>query len=101
MLDQLEYRIAGNFHRTLFSEISETSRIFQKFFTKINGALKFFKPVAKKEKITEIFENIFPKYSLKRIFQKFKISGYTVYGTYEISILGRSLFNCDLFLSCG
>jgi len=47
-----------------------------------NGALKFFKPVAKKEKITENFENIFPKYPLKRIFRKFrltKISGYTVF----------------------
>jgi len=71
------YRIAGNFRRTLFSEISG---IFRKFFYK-NGALKFFKPVAKKEKITKNFKNIFPKYPLKRIFQKFrltKISGYTV-----------------------
>jgi len=43
--------------------------------------LKFFKPVAKKENITKNFKNIFPKYSLKRIFQKFKltkISSYTV-----------------------
>jgi len=43
---------------------------------------KVFKPVAKKEKITENFENIFPKYSLKIIYRKFrltKISGYTVY----------------------
>jgi len=32
-----------------------------------NGSLKVFKPVAKKEKITENFGNIFPKYSLERI----------------------------------
>jgi len=45
------YHIARNLHRTLFSEILETSGIFQKFLQ--NGALKFFKPVAKKEKITK------------------------------------------------
>jgi len=42
------YRIARNFHRTLFLEISETSGIFRNFLQ--NGALKFFKLVAKKEK---------------------------------------------------
>jgi len=75
---EASYCIAGNFCRSLFLEILETSRIFQKNFLQ-NGALKFLKPVAKKEKITK---NIFPKYSLKRIFQKFKfakISGYMVY----------------------
>jgi len=31
----LKYRIAGNFHRILFSEILETSGIFQIFFYKM------------------------------------------------------------------
>jgi len=62
----ISYRIAGNFHRTLFLEISETSGIFRNFLR--NGTLKFFKPVAKKEKITENFEIIFLKYPLKSIF---------------------------------
>jgi len=34
-LNVLSYRIARNFHRTLFSEISETLGIFQKFFYKM------------------------------------------------------------------
>jgi len=80
ILYKLIYRIARNFRSTLFSEISETSGIFRKFFYEM-VLYKFFKPAAKKEKITENFENIFPKYPLKRIFRKFrltKISGYTV-----------------------
>jgi len=74
------YHIARNFHRTLFSEISETSGIFQKNFTK--WCFKIFQACSKEEKITENFENTFLKYSLKRIFPKFKltkISGYTVF----------------------
>jgi len=50
----------------------ENFRNFPKKFLR-NGALKLFKPVAKNERITENFENIFPKYSLKRIFRKFKL----------------------------
>jgi len=76
------YRIAGNFRRTLFSEISETSGIFRNFFYE-NAALRT--------------ENIFPKYSLKRIFRKFKlmkISGYTVYVH-----LCKQLFLCDVIRS--
>jgi len=61
------YRIAGNFRRTLFSEISETSGIFRKFFTKW-----YFQAFSKEGKDNRKFRNIFPKYSLKRIFRKFQ-----------------------------
>jgi len=44
------YRIAGNFCRTLFSEMSG---IFQNFFTKWH--FEVFKPVAKKEKDNQKF----------------------------------------------
>jgi len=57
---------------------------FLKIFLQ-NGALNFFKPVAKKEKITENFENIFLKYPLKRIFQKLKL---TKISSYMVSSVG-------------
>jgi len=64
----ISYHIAGNFHRTLFLEILETSEIFRKFF--MNGVLKFFKPVAKREKITKNFKNIFSKIFIEKNFPK-------------------------------
>jgi len=60
----LKYHIAGNFRRTLFSEISKTSGIFQNFFMK--WCFKVFQVCSKKEKMTENFENIFLKYWLKK-----------------------------------
>jgi len=77
--DMEKYRITGNFRRTYFWKFRKLQEFSKNFLW--NGALKFFKPVTKKERITENYKNIFPKYPLKRIFWKFrltKISGYTV-----------------------
>jgi len=55
--DFIDYRIAGNFRRILFSEISETSGIFQNFFTK--WCFKVFQACSKEGKFSKIFSEIF------------------------------------------
>jgi len=62
-------------------KITETLGIFQKHFYKMAIFKLSSLYTAKKEKDNQKFQKYFPKYSLKRIFLKFKlmkIYGYTV-----------------------
>jgi len=63
-----EYRIAGNFHRTLFSEILEASGIFQKFVTK--WCFKVFQACSKEGKDNQKFQKYFFKIFIEKNFLK-------------------------------